>query len=567
MSQIKKYDMKQFLLFLAITITSGQLLAQHPPTDWYHKDAGSSEYQGIGTDKVYKELLKDRASSTVIVAVIDSGVDHEHEDLATNMWVNPGEIPDNGIDDDKNGYIDDIHGWNFLGGKDGRSVNDETLEVARLYKKYNYKYKNADPSKLSKDQKKEYELYLKVKKTLENGRESAEKNIKRMEESKGSVINGIKAVADALGDKPITKENVMALETDDTAAAFGKNVLSRNLEDTDSFESADSLVAMISEQFQGGFDYYNGQLDFNYNPDFESRGIVGDNYDDPYEKGYGNNDYEGPDALHGTHVAGIIGAIRNNDVGMDGVATNVQIMTIRAVPNGDERDKDVANAIRYAVDNGASVINMSFGKGFSWNKQVVDEAVHYARENDVLLVHAAGNDGLSNDTSHENKAGNFPNDKYEKGFGFWFWKKKECDTWIEVGALSHKTGDESVASFSNYGSQNVDIFAPGQEIYSTLPDNEYRYLQGTSMASPVVAGVAALLRSYFPTLKAKQVKEIIMNSSDKLMMDVKLPGDGEKMVPFKSLSVSGGTINVYKAVQLAMKTKGKKKIKKKSTGA
>jgi len=388
-----------------------------------------------------------------------------------------------------------------------------------------------------------------------------------MDESKSSVINGIKAVAAALDGKPITKESVMALETDDTAAAFGKNVLSRNLEDTDSFESADSLVAMISEQFQGGYDYYNGQLDFNYNPDFESRGIVGDNYNDPYQKDYGNNDYEGPDALHGTHVAGIIGAIRNNEVGMDGVAANVQIMTIRAVPNGDERDKDVANAIRYAVDNGASIINMSFGKGFSWNKQIVDEAVHHARQNDVLLVHAAGNDGKSNDISHENKAGNFPNDQYEKGFGFWFWKKKECDTWIEVGALSHKTGEESVASFSNYGSSNVDVFAPGQEIYSTLPDNEYRYLQGTSMASPVVAGVAALLRSYFPSLEAKQVKEIIMQSSDKLDIQVKTPGDPDKLVPFSQLSVSGGTINVYKAVQLAMKTKGKKKVKKKSTGA
>jgi len=559
--------MKQLLLFLAITLITGQLLAQHPPTDWYHNDPVTSEYQGIGTFKVYDELLKDRANSQVIVAVIDSGVDYEHEDLADNMWVNPGEIPDNGIDDDKNGYIDDIHGWNFLGGKDGRNVNDETLEVARLYKKMHYKYKDADPSKLNKDQKKEFALYQKVKTTLENGRESAENNIKRMEESKSSVINGIKAVGAALDGQPITKANVMALETDDTAAAFGKNVLSRNLEDTDSFESVDSLVEMISEQFQGGFDYYNGQLEFNYNPDFESRDIVGDNYNDPYEIGYGNNDFEGPDALHGTHVAGIIGAIRNNEVGMDGVAANVKIMTVRAVPNGDERDKDVANAIRYAVDNGATIINMSFGKGFSWNKQIVDEAVHYARENDVLLVHAAGNDGKSNDKSHDNKAGNFPNDQYEKGFGFWFWKKKECDTWIEVGALSHKTGEESVATFSNYGSQNVDVFAPGQEIYSTLPDNEYRYLQGTSMASPVVAGVAALLRSYFPTLSAKQVKEIIMQSSDKLDMQVQLPGDAEKLVPFSQLSVSGGTINVYKAVQLAMKTKGKKKIKKKSSGA
>lgn len=558
--------MKKYMIFLNVFLIVGHINAQHPPQDWYHNDPVTSEYQGIGTDKAYQELLSNRASSTVIVAVIDSGVDVEHEDLAQNMWVNADEIPDNGLDDDNNGYVDDVHGWNFIGGKDGRSVNDETLEVTRLYKKYHYKYKDADPSKLSKDQKKEYTLYLQVKKTLESSREGAEETLGRIASQKESVINGLKAVESALDGKKITLENVNALESDDTGVAFGKNVLSRAMSEEDSYSTMDTIIASVKEQLKGGEDYYNGQLNFMYNPDFESRDIVGDNYNDPYQKDYGNNDYEGPDALHGTHVAGIIGAVRGNGVGMDGVASNVQIMTIRAVPNGDERDKDVANAIRYAVDNGASIINMSFGKGFSWNKKIVDEAVHYATKNDVLLVHAAGNDGKSNDKSHEDKAGNFPNDTYEKGFGFWFWKKKKSNVWIEVGALSHKTGEESAASFSNYGDQNVDVFAPGEEIYSTLPNNEYRYLRGTSMASPVIAGVAALLRSYFPSLTAPQVKEIIMNSSDKLDIKVQKPGDKETMVPFKTLSVSGGTVNVYNAVKMAMQTKGKKKVKAKKSG-
>jgi len=388
--------MKKYMFFLNVFLIVGHINAQHPPQDWYHNDPVASEYQGIGTFKAYDELLKNRASSTVIVAVIDSGVDVEHEDLAQNMWVNADEIPDNGIDDDNNGYVDDIHGWNFIGGKDGKSVNDETLEVTRLYKKYHYRYKDANPSNLNKEQKKEYTLYQQVKKTLESSRENAESTLERIATQKESVIGGLKAVETALGGKAVSIENVMAIESDDSGVAFGKNILSRSLTPEDSFANMDTIIASVSEQLKGGEDYYRGQLDYMYNPDFESRGIVGDNYNDPYEKSYGNNDYEGPDALHGTHVAGIIGAVRGNDVGMDGVATNVQIMTVRAVPNGDERDKDVANAIRYAVDNGASIINMSFGKGFSWNKKVVDEAVHYATKNDVLLVHAAGNDGKSN---------------------------------------------------------------------------------------------------------------------------------------------------------------------------
>ncbi len=550
------------IIFLMVFILVGHLNAQHPPKDWYHNDPVTSEYQGIGTYKAYEELLKNRSSVPVVVAVIDSGVDVEHEDLATNMWVNAGEIPNNGVDDDNNGYVDDIHGWNFIGGKNGENVNKDTYEATRLYKKYHYKYKDANEGNLSKDQKNEYKVYLKVKEELEGKRKSAETNIEKLKEQKESVIAGITSLVALLDGKAITKENVSAIETDDSGAAFGKNVLMRNLSDEDSFETLDGIVTEISDRFQGGFDHYQGQLDYAYNPDFEPRTIVGDNYGDVYEKGYGNNAFEGPDALHGTHVAGIIGAVRNNETGMDGVAANVQIMTLRAVPDGDERDKDVANAIIYAVDNGASIINMSFGKGFSWNKKAVDEAVNYATKNDVLLVHAAGNSAQNNDSSD-----NYPNDTYEKGFGFLFWKKKKSATWIEVGALSHKSDKESVASFSNYGKQNVDVFAPGQEIYSTLPDNEYQYLAGTSMASPVIAGTAALLRSYFPSLSATQVKDIIMSSSDKLNIDVQLPGDKEKLVPFSELSVSGGTVNAYKAVKMAMGTKGKKKVKTRSKGA
>ncbi len=550
------------IMVLGMFLVIGRLFAQEPPHNWYHSDPMTSEYQGIGTDKAYDELLKNRSSYPVVVAVIDSGVDHEHEDLAKNMWVNLDEIPDNGVDDDNNGYIDDVHGWNFIGGKNGENVGKDTYEATRLYKKFHYKFKDANPVTLSKSQKHEYLQYQRVKKELESKRESAEKNIENLKETKKNVLGGIKSLLALLDGQEINKANIMAVETNDSGAAYGKNILSRNMSDDESYENGDELLANIENQFQGGFDYYQGQLDYAYNPDFNPRTIVGDNYNDVKEIGYGNNDFEGPDAFHGSHVAGIIGAIRNNDLGMDGVAANVQIMTLRAVPDGDERDKDVANAIIYAVDNGASVINMSFGKGFSWNKEAVDKAVHYATKKDVLLVHAAGNSAQDNDSTD-----NFPNDTYEKGFGFWFWKKKSSNTWIEVGAMSYKREENSVAGFSNYGKKNVDIFAPGVQIYSTTPDDKYQNAQGTSMASPVIAGTAALLRSYFPSLSAVQVKDILMKSSDKLDFEVLLPGDESKKVPFSSLSVSGGVVNAYKAVKLAMNTKGKKKIKRSKAGA
>jgi subtilisin family serine protease len=319
----------------------------------------------------------------------------------------------------------------------------------------------------------------------------------------------------------------------------------------------DDMIGLIGDVFEYDKEPYFKKVAYGYNENFDPRDIVGDNYEDVDQKIYGNNDVEGPDAAHGTHVAGIIAAVRDNEIGVQGIANNVRIMSVRAVPDGDERDKDVANAIRYAVDNGASIINMSFGKGFSWNKNVVDDAIRYAQKKDVLLVHASGNSNKNIDEED-----NFPNDVYEKPKGFLFCKKKEAKTWLEVGALSWESGENMIAYFSNYGKKEVDVFAPGMAIYSTVPNDSYQIMQGTSMASPVVTGIAAVLRSYFPKLKAEQVKEIIMQSADPIGTKVKVPGSDE-LVLLSEISKSGGIVNVYTAVSLASKTKGKKKIKKK----
>lgn len=547
--------MRIILLNLFVLFTS-LIIAQQAPEDWYHRDMTETGYHGISLDKTYSELLEGKSSTPVIVAIIDSGVDYEHEDLASVMWVNEDEIPGNGIDDDNNGYVDDIHGWNFIGGKDGQNVGPDTYEVTRQYAKYHYKYKNANPLVLNKDQQKEYAAYLKYSKEVDGKREKAETSLANIANQEMSVKNALNATKELMAVQNVTLANIDSLDVSASAdGAMGVNILKKQMAEGE-VESIDALMIDVQEYMDEGKEYYQNQLDYAYNPDFNTRLIVGDDYDNQTEIGYGNNDYEGPDALHGTHVAGIVAAARNNDIGMNGVADNVLIMTIRAVPDGDERDKDVANAIRYAVDNGAQVINMSFGKGYSENKEVVDKAVAYANKMDVLLVHAAGNSAQNNDTTD-----NFPNDKYDKKQGKFLRKKKSAKNWLEIGALSYKSEENSVASFSNYGEDNVDIFAPGQQIYATLPDNQYRYLQGTSMASPVVAGVAALLRSYFPTLKAEQVKEIIMKSATKYDIQVVRPGDKE-LVPFETLSVSGGMINAYEAVKMAQQTKGKKKLKK-----
>jgi subtilisin family serine protease len=287
-------------------------------------------------------------------------------------------------------------------------------------------------------------------------------------------------------------------------------------------------------------DYYASALEYGYNSQYDPRGIVGDNYSNSYETGYGNNDLKGPDPSHGTHVSGIIAGKRGNNIGLDGVADNVEIMVVRVVPDGDERDKDVANGIRYAADNGANIINMSFGKSYSYDKNVVDEAVKYAEKKGVLIIHAAGNDSEDLDGGQ-----NFPTKKFLKG--------GSAKNWLEIGAMGWQEAPNSVGSFSNYGKKSVDIFAPGVDIYSTYPNNEYKFENGTSMAAPSASGVAAVLMSYFPDLTAAQVKGILMKTAARYPgLMINKPGT-EDLVDFTSLSVSGGVINLYAAVMEAMK--------------
>lgn len=529
---------------------------QKAPENWFNLDAKENNVNGVSTEKTYSELLKGKKGQTVIVAVIDGGVDPLHEDLKDVMWVNPGEIPNNGKDDDKNGYIDDVYGWNFLGGADGKSVHHETLEVTRLYAKLKKKYDGVDAAKLSKSDKAEYDKYQKIKEEVEKNQKESSENLAKVQGKMNQLISAIDAVAEVLDGREITKSNIEAIKPGDNINLVnGKQFLMRLLNGGEEITSLTDLKKDVKDNYIGYIEHLEAKVKYQYNPDYNPRAeIVKDNSDNSYERNYGNNDVKGPDAFHGTHVAGIIAASRTNDLGIKGVADNVKIMAVRCVPDGDERDKDVANAIIYAVDNGASVINMSFGKSWSYDKDAVDKAVKYARSKDVLLVHAAGNDGKNNDAGDNN----FPNARYQKKGLF---KAKKAANWVEVGALSWKKDEDMAATFTNYGQNNVDVFAPGVDIYSTAPDGEYQNASGTSMASPVTAGVAAMIRSYFPELTAEQVKECIEKSVVKQDFKVKKPGDKDAKVPFSTLSRTGGTVNAFEAVKLAGQMQGKKKVK------
>lgn len=512
------------------------------PTNWFNLDQNADNVKGVSTEQAYKTLLKGKPSTTVVVAVIDSGIDVEHEDLKDKIWTNEDEIAGNGIDDDKNGYVDDIHGWNFIGGKNGENVIYDTYELTRLYARMSKQYKGVNGDKLKGKKKARYERYLEIKKKFEKASKEAKAEYMQLKQVLTLYKNAYKMIEKDLGGKPLTIKNVEAIKSDNDDVNNGKQFILLLL--NNGATAADLL------QLEEIIDSYRIRAEYGYNEEYNPRTIVGDNYLNSKETGYGNNDVKGKFADHGTHVAGIIGANRSNELGMKGIAENIQIMAIRAVPNGDERDKDVANAIRYAVDNGASVVNMSFGKGYAFDKKAVDKAIKYAMKKDVLLVHGAGNDAKNTDYTD-----NFPNDRIGK-------KNKEVNNWIEVGALNWQTGDKAIADFSNYGKKNVDIFAPGVDIYSTTPDQKYQDMSGTSMASPVVAGVAALIRSYFPTLTAAQVKEVLLSSSIKSSEQVNKPGT-DATATLKDLCKTGGMVNVVEAVKKAVTTKGKKKIKKK----
>lgn len=488
--------------------------------NWFNQDLDTNGKLGASVDKTYNELIGDKASKkTVVVAVIDSGVDIEHPDFEGKIWVNEDEIPNNGIDDDQNGYIDDVHGWNFIGNSNGENINYENLEYTRIVRKCQ---KENDLSGSD---------YARAKSLFDaevDKRKLEKENISKFEEFYFLAKNIVEMSS---GTKVNSAKDLLKVSSPDKRVMAARDFLLNKYNEGFTEDVLDQLKEANS-------DY----LDKYLNLEFEPRQIVGDDPENLEDNQYGNADVTGPRSDHGTAVAGVIAAVRNNDLGINGVATDVKIMVVRSTPKGDERDKDVALAIRYAVENGADIINMSFGKEMSPQKQFVDDAVRYAEQNNVLMVHAAGNDGADIDTED-----NFPNDSYLDG--------KSASNWICIGASDMEPGKDVPAIFSNYGDANVDLFAPGVSILSLDPGNAYNKNDGTSLAAPVVSGVAALLLSYYPELTPQDLIEILTKSARKIKKPkVHQPGifeEKRKKVKFSQLSRSGGVVNAYEAFKLA----------------
>lgn len=537
-----------FLLSACLSTGIAQTSVKTAPNNWHLLNKENDNFYGIGVEKVYSELLKNRKSVPVVVAVIDSGVDTLHEDLKPVLWRNPGEIPGNGIDDDNNGFIDDVYGWNFLGGKDGRNVNKDSYEAARVYYKLKRKFGSRlpDPATVSPEEKEELALYEKVKELVEGDAKEASMNVMFLKNMVENMPWADSVIQVAVKKEEYKADDVIQLKpanADESKAKSTIQVLFMAFKADDMSNS--KLLGMIRE-------FYEGEqakvAAVQKEPENYRGDIVQDNYYDFNDRFYGNGDVMGGTPMHGTHVSGIIGAIRNNGLGGDGVADNVQIMTLRAVPDGDEHDKDIANAIFYAVDNGAKVVNMSFGKSISPEKHWVDSAVKYAESKGVLLIHAAGNSAKNLDEND-----NFPSPYYDND------TSRKASNWITVGASGDPTNGGLTASFSNYGKNGVDVFAPGVQIYATMPGGDaYGKLSGTSMASPVVTGVAALLMSYFPDLTAAEIKESIENSVTPLNEQVNIPGTQEKVL-LSDISRKGGLVDAYAAVSYAIKLSEKNK--------
>ena len=526
--------MKKFVVaaafFAGITAYYAQDSAENAKKTWYHNDYATSKVYGVNTENAYKFLeSKGLKPKTVVVGILDSGVQVNHPGLAKNMWTNPNEIPGNGKDDDGNGYIDDVHGWNFMGNKT-TDLGVDNLEVTRVVAKYAPIFEGADSAQNKANQAKmpeEFEMYMTSKEMFNSKSIKAKQNYQRFTKMKALVPT----MVTLMNGKSLSEINFSTLKGNTQDESMALEVLSNLAKDPDmATKSPKEVGEFMDAQMKEALDYYGPQATQQYNLEFDPRKeTVGDNYDDYSERFYGNNHYEGPDALHGTHVAGIVAGLPHGTEVQYGVASKVaKIMAVRTVPDGDERDKDVANSIRYAVDNGAKILNMSFGKPVSPGKTHVWDAFKYAESKGVLLVKAAGNE---NQDIEKNVA--YPTNYYKAADEAPF-----VSNMIVVGASTNDNAHLR-AGFSNYNSKAVDVFAPGQEIYATVTDSKYQYLQGTSMASPVVAGAAAVLKAYMPNLTPAQIIESLKNTVNKAD------------ATFAGYSSAGGVIDLAKAAEYA----------------
>lgn len=508
------------------------------PLNWHTLSFDRDSVYGMELDKAYEFLKGKEKKQKVIVAVIDGGFDEQHEDLKEVLWRNRGEVSDNGADDDKNGYADDWHGWNFLVTKDGKPVTRTMQDGAILFLRHRERYDVLSAKKRNAKEEKEYQELKKLLGKSELGVKYLSIELalafRRYVEEYDREMKA-RFPGETLGHEHFNAVLDTKNETDTLKLAT--HMFYNIMWDMQPESSWDKMFAGRLASEQVAREQYEELLA----KQTDERKQVGDDMENLKDRAYGSPVLLNETSEHGTHIAGIIGAQRGNEIGMDGVADNVELMLIGAIPNGDENDKDVALAIRYAVDNGAKVINMSFGKRVSIHPEWVVEAMRYAEKKGVLLVLAAGN-------AHQN----IDNDSFYPTRHIS--PKKSIGTFLRVGA-SDPEGHPAVSS--NYGKTEVDVFAPGVDIYSTVTGDNYRKMDGSSMACPMVSGVAALLMTYYPELSATEIKDIIIRTAvTRKGCRVQMPQSpsmavARKLADFSEVCVAGGIVNAYEAVKLA----------------
>ena len=520
---------------------------------WHWKDLEKEGVHGVSLFKAQQLLIESKLKPTpIVIAILDGGIDTNHHQIRPLLWNNPKEIPGNQIDDDKNGYIDDIHGWNFLGNATGQNVDKASDEKSRIYHRYKNEFKQEELDSVNWDAKKKstYTSWRQAAAEIVFTEEDAD-NLAFIKMAKNAVVKMGFILIREMEDSNFTAEKLETYQpigkiTADTKISYLRTLQALGI---DRMNGHQSIVDDLNEYIAGK---EKAAISLETPPEDIRKLIIKDRYEDLKDQYYGNNNITGPNAKHGTHVAGLAAGIIDTIFTKSNFNNPIKLMGVRVVPDGDEYDKDIALGIRYAVNNGAKIINMSFGKSFSPEQAWVDSAIRYAASKDVLIIHSAGNESydLNNKTVYPSP--------YSSSFN------NKASNMITVGASSDPIIAESLLTdFSNYGNQIVDLFSPGNKIYSSLPNQTYGFTNGTSMSAPILSHIAAIVRAYFPKLSAIEVKAILLQSCWK-------PEDENSIFPIpqkdqskklKELSAEGGIINAALCIQNAIKFQSNKNKK------
>jgi cell wall-associated protease len=504
--------------------------------EWYYFDLSSDSIPGISLERAKQEQLINKKGKKVLLALIDGDIDTQHEMIKDYLWKNEYEIPNNGLDDDLNGYIDDLNGWNFWGNRNTADINDKSqYEYVRIINKLDPYFKNKSIDNISSDSLAMFQMYLKAKKRYQKEYDTQIVEMRSfISELEEAYYHQKDTILKVYPDLTFQIDSIKKIKSDNKRINTIK----------------DNLIYYLNVDIENGIEGLKRRLSFDENCylnfDFKDRFIVNDDVNDLFDVNYGNPKINYPNHF-GNHGTSVLSQITSIFKFVDN--KNLKIMTLLTAVYGNEHDKDIALAIKYAVNNGAQIIVFTMSKEFSSHNEWVKEAIEYAASKDVLIIKAAGNYGYNLSLNDY-----YPNDKNTDETEF-------VNNFINVGASTKNLNKNLIADFSCYSDKEVDIMAPGSEITIAIQNNQYEISDGTSFAAPIVAGIAALLKSYYPDLKAHEIKEILMESGTVIDLEVEIKDEqgNPKKVPFSSLSKSGKIVNAYQALVLAQRYQKNKK--------